>query len=78
MAAPTCECSVLSWGDDTRESDIDLLVDTAPNTTLFDLGGLKVALEELLDVAVDLLTPHDLPVRLQSEIVALAKPVKEL
>uniref|UniRef100_UPI002628C081 nucleotidyltransferase family protein n=1 Tax=Marinobacter sp. TaxID=50741 RepID=UPI002628C081 len=48
-------------GDDTATSDIDLLVDALPETTLFDLGGLQDDLETLLGVKVDLLTPGDLP-----------------
>ena len=44
-------------GTDVDGSDLDLLVDALPGTTLFDLGGLQVELEELLGVPVDLLTP---------------------
>ncbi len=39
-------------GTDTDGSDLDLLVDTLPGTTLFELGGLQVDLEELLGVPV--------------------------
>ena len=46
---------------DTEGSDLDILVDTLPQTTLFDLGGLQVELERLLGVKVDVLTPFDLP-----------------
>lgn len=42
-------------GEDTAASDIDFLVDTAPATTLFDLGGLHEDLEELLGVPVDII-----------------------
>lgn len=34
-------------GTDRDGSDIDLLVDPLPETTLFDLGGLQIALEAL-------------------------------
>ena len=43
-------------GEDTEESDIDFLVDAAPGTSLFDLGGLHEDLEELLGVPVDIIT----------------------
>jgi predicted nucleotidyltransferase len=43
-------------GEDTENSDIDFLVDTAPGTTLFDIGGLYEDLEELLGVSVDIVT----------------------
>ena len=62
-------------GVDEEGSDIDLLVDPLPGTTLFDLGGLQVELEELLGVHVDLLTPGDLPVRLRAQVLAKARPV---
>jgi len=44
--------SVLS-GQDRPDSDLDLLVEPLPETTLFDLGGLQDALEEALGVRVD-------------------------
>ncbi|CAK7022969.1 MAG: hypothetical protein DELT_02488 [Desulfovibrio sp.] len=43
-------------GEDTEESDIDFLVDTDPETTLFDIGGLHEDLVELLGVPVDIIT----------------------
>jgi predicted nucleotidyltransferase len=62
-------------GDDRDGSDLDLLVDALPGTTLFDLGGLQVELEELLGVPVDLLTPGDLPPKYRDQILAEASPV---
>ena len=43
-------------GEDTEESDIDFLVDLAPDAGLFDLGGLHEDLEELLGVPVDVIS----------------------
>lgn len=62
-------------GKDTDASDLDMLVDPLPGTTLFDLGGLQVALEDLLGVPVDLLTPGDLPQRLREQVLREAVPV---
>jgi predicted nucleotidyltransferase len=62
-------------GDDADGSDIDLLVDPLPGTTLFDLGGLQVELEALLGVPVDLLTPGDLPIKFRAQVLAEARPV---
>lgn len=62
-------------GSDKENSDLDLLVDTLPGVTLFDLGGLQVDLEELVGVPVDLLTPDDLPSKFRSQILAEAIPV---
>lgn len=62
-------------GTDTESSDLDLLVDPLPETTLFDLGGLQVALEALLGVPVDVLTPGDLPARFREQVLAEAQPI---
>ena len=44
-ANPRVFGSVLE-GRDGADSDLDILVETTPETTLFDLGGLQDALEE--------------------------------
>ena len=62
-------------GTDNDGSDIDVLVDALPGTTLFDLGGLQVELEELLGVSVDLLTPADLPPKFRARVLAEARPI---
>jgi predicted nucleotidyltransferase len=66
--------SVLSQ-QDREGSDLDILVDAAPGTTLFDLGGLQVELEALVGVPVDLLVPGDLPKRSRAKILAQAQPL---
>lgn len=60
---------------DSDGSDLDLLVDALPDTTLFDLGGLQVALEDLLGVRVDLLTPGDLPTAFREQVLSEARPL---
>ena len=62
-------------GTDDDDSDLDLLVDPSPETTLFDLGGLQAELEALLGVPVDVLTPGDLPARFRAQVLAEARPV---
>jgi len=74
VANPRVFGSVLH-GNDTEGSDLDLLVDALPGTTLFDLGGLQMELEALLGISVDLLTPDDLPVKFRDQIIAEARPV---
>lgn len=62
-------------GTDTDKSDLDLLVDALPSTTLFDLGELQVELETLLGIPVDLLTPGDLPAKFRTRVLAEARAV---
>ena len=62
-------------GTEHEGSDIDLLVDPLPQTTLFDLGGLQVELEKLLGRMVDVLTPADLPEKFRAQVLAEARSV---
>lgn len=62
-------------GDDVEGSDLDLLVDPLPGTTLFDLGGLQDELEQMLGLRVDVLTPKDLPARFRDQVLAEAQPL---
>ena len=62
-------------GLDKETSDLDILVDTLPETTLFDLGGLQEHLREILGVRVDVRTPGDLPLTFRNQVVSEAQPV---
>jgi len=74
MTNPRIFGSVLH-GSDRDGSDLDLLVDAPPGTTLLDLGGLQDELESLLGVRVDLLTPGDLPPKIRARVLAQARAV---
>jgi predicted nucleotidyltransferase len=56
-------------------SDIDILVDLEPGRSLLDLGGLQMALQELLERPVDLKTPgflrEDIRDRVEKEAIEL-------
>ena len=62
-------------GTDTDESDLDLLVDPQPGTTLFDLGGLTFELQELKGVRVDVRTPKDLSIKFRQQVLDEAQPI---
>ena len=62
-------------GQDREGSDLDVLVEPLPGTTLFDLGGLQDALEEALGVRVDVKTPMDLPPHIRADVLRQAVPV---
>lgn len=62
-------------GDDQEGSDLDILIDPTPNTTLMDVARIQVELEKLLGVAVDVLTPKSLPDKFRGVVLAEAVPV---
>ena len=62
-------------GDDTEESDLDILVDPTPDTTLFDIGAIRHELRKLLGVPVDVLTPNALPDSFRDQVISEAVPV---
>ena len=62
-------------GTDGADSDLDMLVETTEETTLFDLGGLQDALQEALGVRVDVRTLMDLSPRIRAEVLRQAVPV---
>jgi predicted nucleotidyltransferase len=57
-------------GSDTEGSDLDILVDTTEDTTLFDLGAIRYKLCHLLGVQVDVLTPGALPDKFRQTVIA--------
>lgn len=65
----------VSRGMDTETSDLDILVDPTPETTLMDVAAIQVELEHLLGIAVDVLTPRALPEKFRSQVLAEAVPV---
>ena len=62
-------------GEDTAFSDLDILIDPTPETTLFDIGAIRHELGELLGVQVDVLTPNALPDTFREKVLAEAIPV---
>jgi predicted nucleotidyltransferase len=61
-------------GEDTEDSDIDILVDPV-GMTLFDLGAILNELTALLGVEVDVLTPNALPDRFRARVLSDAAPI---
>jgi uncharacterized protein len=62
-------------GRATNKSDLDLLVDLAPERDLLDLIGLKLDLEDLLGCRVDAVTPASLSPFLRKRILREAQPL---
>ncbi|OWT61818.1 nucleotidyltransferase family protein [Candidimonas nitroreducens] len=62
-------------GNDTEASDLDILVDPTPETTLFDIGAIRHELLQLLGVPVDVVTPNALPEKFRHVVLAEAVPI---
>ena len=65
----------VAHGDDAVESDIDILVEPTAETTLMDIGAIRLELRRLLGVPVDVLTPNALPESFRDQILAEALPL---
>jgi predicted nucleotidyltransferase len=62
-------------GDDREQSDVDLLVDMAPDRSLLDVAGLGQDLEELLDRKVDVSTTASLHSAIRDRLLADSRPL---
>ncbi len=62
-------------GEDTEESDLDILIDAAAGLTLFDTARIALDIEKLINKQVDVRTPGDLPPKFRANVVAEARPI---
>lgn len=62
-------------GADRPDSDLDLLVDVPPGTSLLRIVGMKLAMEDALGMRVDLCTERELHPQLKERILAEARPL---
>lgn len=62
-------------GDDVPGSDLDLLVEPTPQTTMMDIGAIRFELKNLLGMEVDVLTPNGLPIKFRDQVLREAMPI---
>lgn len=62
-------------GRDTDSSDLDILIDPTAETTLMDIGAIRLELRKLLGTEVDVLTPNALPDKFRDQVLREACPV---
>lgn len=62
-------------GNDTEDSDLDLLVEPTSETTLMDIAKIQVEVEKLLNISVDVLTPNALPDKFRTQVMTEAVAV---
>lgn len=59
-------------GNDHAGSDLDILIDPTPETSLMDVAAIQVDLQGLLGVPVDVLTPNALPDSIRDQVLSEA------
>ncbi len=57
-------------GNDQEVSELDILMDPTPGTTMFDIGAIRHELLQLLGVHVDVLVPNALPDSFRAKVIA--------
>lgn len=64
-------------GDDRQDSDVDILVDPLPQTTLYDLAELELELEleSILGCKVDVRTPGELAPEVAERVASDLRPM---
>lgn len=65
----------VSRGEDTEESDLDILVDALPGCSLFDLGGLYEDLTQGLGINISLCTSGGLRPAMLKRVLSDATPL---
>ena len=63
----------VACGDDREDSDIDLLIDIPPSTSLLQVVGLQFDIEDALGARVDPCTERELEPALRQRILAEAR-----
>lgn len=74
-ASNLCVFGSVVRGDDSEDSDVDLLAEFSPAATLFDSFALQEELEALLQHKVDLATQASLHPSIREAVLREARPV---
>lgn len=65
-------------GTDTEDSDLDLLVDTMPDTSLLDIAKIQNRIQKLSGnqgCQVDILTPNAISEKFRADVIKEAVPI---
>jgi predicted nucleotidyltransferase len=62
-------------GQDTEDSDLDLLIDPSQGLGLLGVAKMALAIQEITNVRVDVRTPGDLSESFRDQVVAEARPI---
>lgn len=64
-------------GEDTKKSDVDIVINPASGTTLFDMAGMQIDLQNSLKRPVDLVTYDSINPKLRDFILKDEKVIYE-
>ncbi|MBE0440350.1 MAG: nucleotidyltransferase family protein [Gammaproteobacteria bacterium] len=56
-------------GEDTDISDLDVLIEPTSETSIMDIGAIRLELKALLGIEVDVLTPNALPEAYRQQVL---------
>jgi uncharacterized protein len=65
-------------GDNNEKSDIDILIEPASGTTLFDMAGMQIHLQDSLKKSVDLVTYGSINPMLKDNILKDEKVIYQI
>lgn len=65
-------------GDNNEKSDIDILIEPASGTTLFDMAGMQIDLQDSLKKSVDVVTYGSINPMLKDKILKDEKIVYQI
>jgi len=62
-------------GENTKDSDVDILIEPPESMTLFGFAGLKLKLEEVLGRKVDLVEYSAIKPRIKQQLLSTQVPI---
>ncbi|PIV37748.1 hypothetical protein COS31_03135 [Candidatus Roizmanbacteria bacterium CG02_land_8_20_14_3_00_36_15] len=68
----------MARGEDNNKSDIDILIEPASGTTLFDMAGIQIDLQKSLKKSVDLVTYGSVNPMLKNQILRDEKVIYQI
>ncbi|MEK7522229.1 MAG: nucleotidyltransferase family protein [Patescibacteria group bacterium] len=68
----------MARGEDNNQSDIDILIEPASGTTLFDMAGIQIDLQKSLKKSVDLVTYGSINPMLKDQILRDEKVIYQI
>jgi len=65
----------VAHGEDREDSDLDILVDPAPRTSLLAVERIQEQLRSATGIRIDLRTPEELHAKFRGKVVSEAAPL---